>query len=128
MLFAIFASVILLGGYILGRYDQWRKDDEIPILFLCKELDQTEEGEHVYIKGEVILVRGEWTEINKPDVYFGTIQINVPVDEKYAMSFPNVEVSDNDILMVNTIRKSKIGNQEYVFEQFKNAKEIRQKN
>lgn len=123
--YILFAIIFLVIGYLMGRHHQWSIDDEIPVLFLCKEKEESENDcdQTKTVKEDVIIYRGEWTTINECSADAGVV---VPCDDgKYLMLFRDITSVENKEAYVNTAKKHKLNNYDYMMIKLLSARRIK---
>lgn len=123
----ILAIMFFAIGYLLGRHHQWSLDDEIPVLFLYKKTENSnDEYDKVQaITKDVIVFRGEWITRDEASNAKGII---IQCDDgKNFMLFNDIcEVPENNEALVNIAKKHKLNSQRYLLKRFLLARKIKE--
>lgn len=127
MSYYILAITFFAIGYLLGRHHQWSLDDEIPVLFLHKKTEKSND-EHDKVQAitkDIIVFRGEWVTKEEASNAKGII---VQCDDgKNFMLFKDIcEVPENNEALVNIAKKHKLNNPMYLVRRFLLARKIKE--
>ena len=113
-------------GYAFGRIQQFNIDDLIPVLFIVEEYDEQEKGciTTKYIR----IINGDWIKNKNLEEIFskGGKGLLIPSDKNFSMFFPiEIDELEDKLVFVNSAKKNKLRNHDYVKCRFSNAKLVK---